>query len=199
MRRGAASCRAVATRARSSRQRAVTVPWRSRCPELASRLLVPLSASLSAVWASGVQASSVHGFWVSSVRCRASGVQASSVHAFGCPGVRASAVRASGSRVRGLRIRAVRTASGLVAYPDRAWPGPAGDGRAWLALVSIRPPLPRPTACGARLAAWPTKGPGPAPGCRPVGWEAPIGSRCAQRPPTWASEAGAGVDGRPPG
>jgi hypothetical protein len=126
MRRGAASCRAVATRARSSRQRAVTVPWRSRCPELASRLLVPLSASLSAVWASGVQASSVHGFWVSSVRCRASGVQASSVHAFGCPGVRCPGVRVQGPRPSHPRCphreRLGRLPGSGLARPSRGWP-----------------------------------------------------------------------------
>jgi hypothetical protein len=38
------------------------------------------------------------------------------------------------------------------------------------------PPLRSRTGCGAALAAWPTKGAGPAPGCRSVGWGAREGA-----------------------
>jgi hypothetical protein len=57
--------------------------------------------------------------------------------------------------------------------------GPGGEGMVvrWQCVARTRvdgrpgPPQRMRTGWGAAFAAWPTKGAGPAPGCRSVGWE----------------------------
>ena len=116
---------------------------------------------------------------------RTSSVQATGVHPSGvirvsgqtgvrtdrCPVSAASASALSGPRwIPDVGAAGQATFGGL-GSTCRCGP-PAGlcvagtrvDGRPGL-------PLRRRTGCGAALAAWPTKGAGPAPGCRSVGWE----------------------------
>jgi hypothetical protein len=118
--------------------------------------------------------------------------------------------RASG--VRGLCVRAVRTAldpggrcrgtaqvwrtgfdvslwsaSGLV-VAARIRPGWEEMVERWQCVAGTRvdgrpgPPPRMRTGCGAALAAWPTKGAGPAPGCRSVGWGAREGAGAHESP-----------------
>jgi hypothetical protein len=128
---------------------------------------------------------------------RTSGVHPTGVHAtgaIGCPDGHASGVRGRGigrphragswngsvrrlsrfaQRVRGVVVvgerRGRRCRSGTVGE---------GDGRALAVRGSQEgrrlsgPPPRRRRGRGAAVAAWPTKGAGPAPGCRSVGWGA---------------------------
>jgi hypothetical protein len=119
-------------------------------------------------------------------------------HASGVCGLCVRAVRTAldpGRRCRGAalvwaprvrRVAVVRERRGR-RRPNRASREGMVVCRQCMAGMSIDgrpgPPLRTHRGCGAALAAWPTKGAGPAPGCRSVGLEAREGAEVLTSPP----------------
>jgi hypothetical protein len=112
-------------------------------------------------------------------------------------GVGAAGPATSGTRVRRVAVVGERLGRRC---PNRAWR--QGMVERWPCAAGTRvdaspgPPLGMRTGCGAALAAWPTKGAGPAPGASRVGWGAREGAG-APKSPTGASWAGCRRDARP--